>query len=251
MPSDAGDAMEAAQDRRRLRLDPEVERGNTRAGFISLVARPAGGCRLGFKKSSSAPRRTLKAILMLGSCHGHTWASEENTLTRRHAKLKGPRRSSPRIAIPPSLQGRGHGPGCTGRKGTVQGPTNCALIDPDNLQMGYKFACTLVSGSTMPMALQHSGVVPAVIPDLLQDDRNDLQTLPARKRDDPCFHATAVAGGAAGRGVMVVGRRRAKDRNGVATVPSPAPPTGPLQQHEAASLPYHKVDSLAYSLGGV
>jgi adenylate cyclase len=196
MLSDAGRREEAAAEIAvALRLDPESNEVNTRAGFISFRLGRLEDAAHHFEKVIERTETDLKAISMLVSCYTHL-GDGENTRRAATLALEG----AEKVVAQDRNNGFARAVGVTalaalGEKERARDWMNRALlIDPDNLQMRYKFACTLVSWlNDADAALNILGAVLEQDPgDLLQDIWNDPDL--AGLRDDPRFQAMIAAG---------------------------------------------------------
>ena len=192
---DAGRREEAAAEIAvALRLDPESNEVNTRAGSISFRLGRLEDAARHFEKVIERTETDLKAISMLVSCYTHL-GDGENTRRAATLALEG----AEKVVAQDRNNGFARAVGVTalaalGEKERSRDWMNRALlIDPDNLQMRYKFACTLVSwlndadaalNILEPVLEQDSG-------DLLQDIWNDPDL--AGLHVDPRFQAMIAA----------------------------------------------------------
>ncbi len=195
MLSDAGQREEAAAEIAvALQLDPESNEVNGRAGFISYRLGRLEDAARHLEKAVALTETDLKAISMLVSCYTHLGDGEN---TRRAATIALER--AEKVVAQDRNNGFAMGVGVTalaalGETERAKDWMNRALlIDPDNLQMRYNFACALVSWLGDPdAALGMLGPVLERDPGgLLPDTWNhpDLVGL----RDDPRFQAMIAA----------------------------------------------------------
>jgi adenylate cyclase len=195
MLSSAGRHEEAAAEiALALRLDPESYEANLRAGLISDSLGQLEDAARHFEKAAALTETDLKAHTMLVSCYA-ALGDEENT--RRAAKIALDR------AEKAVAQDRSNGYAMAVEVSALAalGETDRAkdwinralLIDPDNLNMRYNFACALAAWlNDADAALAMLGSVLERDPGgLLQDTKNASDF--AGLRDDPRFQAMVAA----------------------------------------------------------